>query len=369
MSPTFPEERLNPARWAQNGLVIAPGSHPTFIHGALPGEVVRASIVKRQAKLSFARTSAVEKSSADRIASDCSAFPECGGCSFRHVSYAHELEIKRQLIRELKPLGDLTADILEIFTGEPTGYRNQTRIQWDGKNAGFFGYHLHSVVPFPEHGCKNLSDRLNTFIRQHYKSQKSPSRETTFREPGIAVDPTKAGAATFDLPGGAWKFAASGFFQANKFLILPWLNFIKDLVPDATPLSELYCGSGIIGGWVGDRAKSYSGTDVARPNIEFARENFKARGLKGSFEVMDLEREVPELKPTCIANPARAGLSPAVCDAIRANVKTLIYSSCNPATLNRDLTRLPEFSLTNCAMFDFFPRTHHVEMVIRLDRK
>ncbi|MCE9599722.1 MAG: hypothetical protein K8S54_17315 [Spirochaetia bacterium] len=367
MSQIYPEEIVHPARWAQNGLVIAPGLHPVFVHGALPGEIARAKVVKRLAKYSFARSVEVEKPAPERIASDCAAFPECGGCSYRHVSYAQELEIKRQLIRELKPLGDLTID-LELFAGEPTGYRNQTRVQWDGDKAGFFGYHSHEIVAFPESGCKNLSDTLNTFIRQHYKSQKSPARETTFREPGITIEDRSTASAEFQLPSGPWKFAASGFFQANRFLILPWLNYIKDLMPEKTPVTELYCGSGFIGGWIRGLETSYSGIDMARPNLEFARENFKSRGLKGKFESMDLEREVPELSSTCIVNPGRAGLSQVVCQAINEKVNTLIYSSCNPATLSRDLTRLPGFSLKRSAMFDFFPRTYHLEMVVRLDR-
>src|SRR5690606_14632399 len=95
-------------KWVQNGLCLAHDDQgkPIFVHGALPGQNVRADLVKERSTHSFAVV-------LDAL-SDCSSFPKCGGCSFRHIPYADEIELKVSLLQEMPDLKPFL-DTIQVF--------------------------------------------------------------------------------------------------------------------------------------------------------------------------------------------------------------------------------------------------------------
>ncbi len=377
--PTFLD--VVPAKWVQNGYTIVPGAHPIFVHGALPGEQVRVRITKKTAHHSFASVEQVLKSSDERITSDCAAFPECGGCSFRHIAYEKEVEIKKNLLLEFRPLGGMLGD-LAVFTSQPNGYRSHVRIQHSGSAPGFFAMQSSRVVEMPHNGCPNLSPEMNRAVQNFFESFQDGPRGKKgwdgyrFREADRIYGPDHRGSVPLRIeqPGDTVVFQTpvDGFVQANRFLLGDWIRTICSWIPAGCPDTlELYAGCGFIGGCARSLLGSYEGAELSESSVRAARENFQRLGLAGSFSAVDLERTVPDPRPLCIVNPARSGLSSAVrnrlCERI---VKTIVYSSCNPATLNRDAADLMAagFSITKSAMFDFFPRTPHVEVVVVLER-
>ncbi|HMU82134.1 MAG TPA: methyltransferase [Leptospiraceae bacterium] len=372
--PTFLE--LRPLKWVQNGFTLAPGEHPVFVHGALPGEKVRVRLTKRNRNHSFAVLESVIEPSPSRIESDCSIFPECGGCSFRNISYEEELSVKTRLVREFRPLGEACGDF-EVFSAAPDAYRTHVRIQFDGKQAGFFSLHSNRIVPLPSTGCANLPKELNSaifgFIKKETRARTFAPRDLRFRISDKVYGPSHHGTVPIAIGSLTLDTPADGFVQANSMLIETWLKFIASLIgPGLPPALELYCGSGIIGAYVRENLGSYRAFDFNSSSIECARKNFSNSGLEGQFDVMDLNEEMPEPASLCIVNPARPGLSACVREGLKASsVRSIIYSSCNPATLNRDLVELlaAGFFVRKSAMFDFFPRTPHVEMVCLLERK
>ena len=171
-----------------------------------------------------------------------------------------------------------------------------------------------------------------------------------------------------------WQYAAGGFFQGNRYLLEPWLQYMRAAIPEGQPrTAELFCGSGLIGGYCRDLLGRYSGCEFAAPELNAARTNFKERNWSGTFHKIDLYRQAPDLRKTdlILANPPRAGLRKELCAALgRSGARHMIYSSCNPATLNRDLGLLEigGFQVRAAAVFDFFPRTPHLEVVAILGR-
>ena len=142
---------------------------PVFIHGALPEEELRVRISRVRQGHAFAVVEEVVTAAADRQASDCSAFPYCGGCSFRQISYDAEFELKLQLLGELPHLQHAidaakSANRFRTHRGEPDGYRIRARLHQATQTSrpGFYALHSNAIVPFPESpGCRQLADELN----------------------------------------------------------------------------------------------------------------------------------------------------------------------------------------------------------------
>lgn len=376
---------LTAEKWVQNGLTLGhnpQSGRPLFLHGALPGERVLARIVKETATHDFAIVEKIEESSPQRIPSDCDAFPACGGCSFRHLNYDLELEIKKDLIKELDSLNHAVHTAGgEMITGERNRYRNHIQIQSRNGEIGLFQLQSNQIVPLPNHGCLQISEELNRTIHdwsEYPESGRTPFRQTALES--VTPDRIQSGeilTETIQLSNKEnfqWSFPANGFFQNNRFLIGPWLECLRDLLPDHRPsVSELFSGSGIIGGFLGKKMSRYTGFESDQHAIKIAGQNFKNAGLRGKHIRFDLYNRVPDLNSDLvIVDPPRAGLNKSLRSAIiRQKPEIILYSSCNPHTLNRDLKYFydAKYEPVRSVLFDFFPGTHHLEIVVRLDAR
>lgn len=359
-------------KWVQNGYALGhdPEGEPIFIHGALPNEAVDLQRVARRETHSFG---IALTGSAWSGYSECPAFPLCGGCSFRHLPYEEEREIKLRLLRELKPIDQLLNGEVRYHGSPRDGYRNHIRIQSQEGRSGFYKILSHEVIPF--NGCRNLSPALNEAVLNYPgypESGESRFRETAERIYN-PVDLARYPCIAEIVAGRRWLFPSGGFFQSNRFLIEPWLNELASMIEnEGSSAVELFCGSGLIGGAVRSRVGNYTGIESDRNAIEAARRNFSDHGFEGRFICADLYREPPDLQgaETVIVNPPRSGLNRPLMERIAESAREIIYSSCNPHTLNRDLAHLMKrgYHPDRCAIFDFFPATPHLEMAVRLRR-
>jgi len=379
------EIELKPVKWVQNGYVLARTEEgfPIFVRGALPGETVLTRIIKVRSVHAFGMARSIREASLERTPSDCPVFPECGGCSLRHISYETEQELKRSLLAEFPNLpGRVSGFVWEEYFSSPQGYRTQVQIQRDESGAaGFFMEHGNRVIPLPDEGCRHLPVAMNEALRAALDGMPPPRKreKISFRWTGESLlgpgdlTPDSWTVRRIGESGEfSWGFSGDGFIQGNSFLLAPWLNYIRGLVPEGRPRTvELFAGSGLIGGFCRDLLGEYSGFESQAGAVRAARRNFKEKGWTGDFTQSDLYRQAPALKGVELAlvNPPRAGLKEKLCRAL-AEVPRVIYSSCNPATLNRDLGLLNRAGLETWAgaLFDFFPRTPHLELVVSLRR-
>ena len=395
---------LSAEKWVQNGFCLGRSAEvdtTIFLHGALPGERVRARIVKIRATHAFAIAEEILSPSPERRISDCEAFPACGGCSFRHMDYLAgnqrgsgeseaEFELKVRLLSEQKFLqACLDESAPELFYAEPLAYRNHVQIQFQlgesgvSQDRGFFSLHSNQLIPLPTAGCANLSPELNSAIQKWIPPRPG---KFIFREiEGKIYLPEAIEKADFlseSYKGQDWLLPAGGFFQSNRFLWPRWLEFIENTMteflnrpgiskPDTL---ELFSGSSLIGGVLRDKLGRYKGLESSKTALKAARKNFKHRKLEGDFLPGDLYRSAPDFQGTelVISNPPRAGMKKQLVQAcVNAEVPTVLYSSCSPATLNRDLGIFRErgYKTLKTGIFDFFPRTPHLEVVILLHRE
>ena len=227
-----------------------------------------------------------------------------------------------------------------------------------------------------------LSDKLLeqfpeiTTIINNINDQPNPTAVGRYEKvifgPGYITD--KIGKHTF-------KIDANAFFQTNTAQAEKLYSIAKefaDLQPGET-LFDLYCGVGTLSLFMADQAKTLKGIEIVDVAIENARENARENGVQNTEFVLGDMKDTFNDKflekhgmPDCIiTDPPRSGMHPDVVDQLaHLNVDRIIYVSCNPSTMSRDLKILKEFyDIERVQPVDMFPQTYHIEAVARLVRK
>lgn len=371
-------------KWVNGGYCLAHHEgHAVFVEGGLPGELVDITVIKHGNREWFGIVDSILEPSPNRIPSDCPVYLECGGCSYRHLSYEGELKLKTELLTSMFPNWKGNT---EVFFGPSEGYRNNVQWQVADKKIGFFARNTHRIIQNSSTNCKNVDKRLliensNTYLEQYRISKKSNFRKNQKSDKTISLRISKEKIVRYEseetdveVLSTELKVPAKGFFQINQFLLGTWLTKIKDLIPNSSDVLELFCGCGTIGIVLRDKISSLYGIESHDKSIEYAKHNAKINGIKSfQYETKDLfQRSLPkEVKKYSVwlVNPPRAGLSKGIVDSIYTfKPKLVIYSSCNPSTLRRDITSLEKFGyqMDSLNLFDFFPRTNHYEVLVRL---
>jgi len=330
-----------------NGCVV-------FVDGAVRGDICEIAITKVLKRVCYAKITEIIKLSEHRIPVDCPVFEKCGGCDYRHISYEEELYAKRKKVNDaLRRIGGVNIECEDILsTGKINGYRNNIQLKSDGKKIGFYSAQSHEIVEINH--CFLINDEMNKALRQG-KTKIRTSVETI-------------GDLTFHI-------SPEAFFQVNTeaaFLLYEKAREYADLKPHEF-LLDLYCGTGTITLFVGRGAKKALGVELNASAIEDARKNAVLNKIKNvDFLCADVsELDTREIAPDCIiADPPRKGLAYSVVQKIEEFAPArIVYISCDPATLARDIKLLENYVVTRVCATDMFSRTKHVECTALLKRK
>ena len=176
-----------------------------------------------------------------------------------------------------------------------------------------------------------------------------------------------------ELDGLKFKLSLGSFFQVNPHQSVKLYSLVADWVKDESGLIvDAYSGNGGIALWLTRAGHRVLGIDEFAPAIEDAKESAELNGLSNCrFEAGTLESRLEALQQesigTLIVDPPRKGLSKEVVEAIpQLSPKRLVYVSCNPATLARDLALLPQYAIQDIRVIDMFPQTPHIETAVLL---
>jgi tRNA/tmRNA/rRNA uracil-C5-methylase (TrmA/RlmC/RlmD family) len=334
----------------------------------LSGEVVEAEVTEVKKRFARARLVRVIQPSPERVQAPCRYFGDCGGCQYQHVAYPEQLRLKHKQISDLfQRIGDIDPKLIApvIPCPQPYGYRNRIMIrsQWDkfkqGLNIGFIRADNRLVVDIEE--CKIAEPALNDQIK-HVRGHPPPKG-------GIKV--------VLRIPPDGWEVPQDSFFQNNFFLLPKLIEVVRQMLQQggARHLVDVYCGVGFFSLELAHFVESFTGVELDRLAIKAARRNAEKRGRSnGSFIAGDAAELLPgllmRLKPeatTVLLDPPRKGCPPAMLERLRdVRPAQVIYVSCHPATMARDLNILCRegvFKLTQMMPLDMFPQTAHVESV------
>ncbi len=417
-----------------DGLAHADGN-TVFVPYVLPGEKVRAATKSKKKKLVWAELLEVKAPAKERGKAKCAHFQKCGGCHYQHISAAEQLRLKEGILREtLSRLGGIAWDgkIIE-HSAEPYGYRN--RAQWAVRSGmpRALGYYLpESSVIVPIDECSVLSPRLTRAFSQlqdltrsgglpegvqeieafadsadekialnvaFEKFQKPPAElAATFRgalpeiESLLLLDQKKN---RFELTGpgclmqeaGGFKYRVShlSFFQVNRFLIEDLLKTVTSNARGSVAL-DLFSG---VGFFTLPLAKSFESVVCVDANLAATRDLYAnaetaAVTITSHNEHAEEFLRKTEVKPEfVILDPPRAGLGAQAAEKLaELGASEIVYLSCDPSTLARDLAvltsspRKPKeiagpkmrYEITEMHLFDLFPQTFHIETLVRLKR-
>jgi 23S rRNA (uracil1939-C5)-methyltransferase len=415
-----------------DGLGHAEGN-TVFVPRVLPAEELRAEVRTRKKKTVWANPVEVLRPSSHRIPAPCPHFGLCGGCHYQHINFAEQTRLKIGILREtLSRLGGISwTGEIAAHTAQPYGYRN--RAQWAVRSGmpRALGYFLpESSVIIPIDACPVLSPRLaETFgllqelarsgkfpigikeieafadsqdekiaLNVAFEAYPKPAAELTefFRaelpriESLLLLDEKKD---RFELSGpgflmhqaGGFSFRVShlSFFQVNRFLIEELLSAVTRGAKGQFAL-DLYAG---VGFFTLPLARAFTKVISVDANLAATRDlyaNAEAAGVEVTTfnEHTEDYLKKPQQRPDLVVlDPPRAGLGTAAASKlVELGAPEIVYLSCDPSTLARDLAVLtgsarkpaeatapgPFYEITAIDLFDLFPQTFHIETLVRL---
>ena len=382
-----------------------------FVPGVIPGETVRVTPIEQHPGFVRARLEDIITPAPDRCTPPCPVFGLCGGCHWQHMAYARQLLCKQAIVIDcLHRIGKVHQCAVAPVVPSPDiwGYRSRVQLQvGQHDKIGFYRPRTHRIVPITH--CPLLMPLLNealAWYRTEMRRLQVPSGTQqvdmlalpqsgavliSWRDKRARVLRSNRWAANGQLHdcgsqplheqiGGLDCVRSPGnFYQVN---IGQNIQMIDAVCAAMQPLSgkricDLFCGSGNFSLPLARGNAVIRGIESNARAIAEARKNAAINAIDGAtFSIADIMGAAPglDLDPCdgVVVNPPRSGCTPETLALIeRLHPAVIVYVSCNPATLARDLGRLTQadFAIRHIQPFDMFPQTFHIETIAILDRK
>ncbi len=387
-----------------------------FVENGLPddeGEVLITEIKKNYAR---GRMVSFNQTSSSKQEAPCPFYNECGGCDLQHQLYKDQLAFKEDKIKTaLTRIGGFNNVLInKIIFDEQFYYRNKVTLKVDGEQLGFYKRNTNEIVEIDN--CIISNEKINeiikmlkTFVRHYNKNNfKSimirysdalmisvDSRNDKLSSELVAflinkISNIKSISLNNKIIYGenyieekidnlTFKLSPTSFYQVNinvmKKLYCKTIEYVTKI--ENKTILDLYCGIGTISILLANHAKSVVGIEMVKSAVDNAIDNLAINGINNVMFIhgkveksLDLLEE--ETVDTIVMDPPRNGVDKKTLDTIiKINPQQIVYISCNPATLARDLKILSEhkYELVEVTPFDMFPQTNHVECVVLLYKK
>jgi 23S rRNA (uracil1939-C5)-methyltransferase len=399
-----------------------------FVPFVLAGEKIEAALTEEKPGFARARAETIVEPSAHRVPPPCPHFGSCGGCHYQHASYEHQLDIKKEILREnLRRMAKIELECeIQVHPSPPWNYRNRSRLQVRTRPefaAGYYKFASHELLPVEEcpissplinHGIEmlwqagragkvvegvreveffaNADDTkllieilcapearraaVRGWIEELCASMPEIAGVVAFREPqkGVQERLVAAGASelTYQTKKAAYRVSAGAFFQTNRFLTDELVDVVTAGRSGELAI-DLYAGVGLFSTALACDIRHVVSVEMSQISSNDLRYNLPANGkaVQAAAEQY-LTKAVSTGKPDLIiVDPPRGGLGDTTARAM-ANMAAprVTYVSCDPATLARDLVPLKAagYRVEELHLVDLFPQTYHLETVAHLIR-
>lgn len=368
-----------------------------FVPFYLPGEVVENGELLKKSEF--------------RITPVCSYFKTCGGCHLQHLKYEETLKFKEDKIKNIFKKFKIKVKVLPC---EPSpkiyNYRNKLTLKCDGEKLGLYKINTHEVVDIAE--CKISSNEINRAIKIIREINLNNVREIilqnylnniliTFKiidKNYNNIIPLKDKLKEFKSYGIFVEYKNNTIFQTGEKYILkeefnikyPFTNNsfyqindeVKNIIysdilaniSTSDKVLDAYSGSGLLSACMARKAKLVTGVEIVPSATQNANKLKELNGLKNLQNINgDFVKElIYKINfNVCVLDPPRAGVNREAIELImKKRPQKVIYLSCNPATLARDLCLFCErYNISSLKPYDMFPNTHHVETLAVLELK
>ena len=365
-----------------------------FVPYALKDEKIGIRITKVNKRFATGKIEKIITKSDRRECVKCKSFNECGGCSFLHLSFLEEKKKKINFINKL-----FNTNIKEILTNNEYNYRNKATFHVKDGKVGYYSESTNDLVEFDN--CLLLDDRINevysilkninlsgiseVVVRTSKNSVmvifKGEKEDFNYDEliNNIKIDSIYLnnkllyGSAYIieELDNIKYSIYPNAFFQVNTENMKIMYDKVKEYAESGDKLLDLYCGTGTIGIYLKDNFREVTGIEVNKEAILNANINRGLNNLTGiNFICGDASIAKNNNYDVIVVDPPRSGLSKKVIDFLnKSNAKTIVYVSCNPKTLKRDLDLLAKYSMTKLECINMFNKTKHIECVCKFEIK
>ena len=404
----------------------------TFVQGGVTGDELKVKIIKAARDYCVARVEEIISASRYRIDTDCPVSNRCGGCIYRHITYDHEKQLKKNYVENAFRKAGVSVSVADVASnGKVTGYRNKVQypVGKDGK-IGYYKPKSHEIIEcdnciLESPVLYNIKKYIADFIlekkidclrhiylrcgaatgevmvclvssKKNFSSLDTLVNEVCGRFPEVKCFALNLndrdtnvilGKDTFILRGNPYiedellgcrfRISPQSFYQVNHDMAELLYSKVIELcdLRQGQSFIDLYCGCGTIGLCVASEAKTADmlGVEIIPQAVENAKKNAELNGIKNAEFICGDASDAPLHKCDCvIVDPPRKGLTPKLIDQLSdAEVERIVYVSCNPDTLARDCALFVEkgYKPSTVYPFDLFPRTGHVETIVCLNKQ
>ncbi|HEY9688039.1 MAG TPA: 23S rRNA (uracil(1939)-C(5))-methyltransferase RlmD [Coleofasciculaceae cyanobacterium] len=397
-----------------------------FVPWSAPGDRLKVQPLAGSQKPARGRIAEILETGPERTTPPCSVFGTCGGCQWQHLNPSAQRMWKRDIVAEsLQRIGKLPdVQVLDTIGSDEATWHYRNRVQWDVGPRGQLGYcqaSSHDVVAFDH--CWIIPEPLNRiadWLQEKFQSDTAlatrvkrieafvnrkeqvlvtlePIQDQELNRLAAALksafpeiigivsmaegrpEPKVLQGQAFlteTLGGHTFCISAGSFFQTNLEAAERMLAVMDEwLLPDSGSLVDLYAGVGVFAIHFSDRFKRVLAVESAKTALNDARQNIilvpAPHVAVKSGDVSRVLGNLSESFDVAIVDPPRAGCRPEVLDWLNRQVqRQILYVSCNPTTLARDLKTLAEggWQVQAVQPIDMFPQTYHMETIVNLTR-
>lgn len=380
-----------------------------FVYDALPNELVDVDIIYENRKFMEGKVIKYIKNSDKRIESNCPFYKECGGCDLRHICYEDELMYKEDKVKQIiKKFSSINVNVIKPIVGNGViDYRNKATFHIKCK-VGYYGKKSNEIISIDK--CLIVDEKINEILSYLKELDLSNVYEIVVRtshylddsmivikgndiDEKYYIDKLKdittniiiyynkkyktiyGKGYIFDMIGDyKFKISPDSFFQINTVQAKRLYDKVLEyLEPNNDRVLDLYCGTGTIGIYVSKYCKEVYGIEINKYAVEDAFINKEINNVNNiDFKCLDASLiNIKDKFDKIIVDPPRSGLDKKTINyLLNSDAKRIVYVSCDPITLARDLELLSnKYDIIEITPVDMFSRTYHVENVCLLERK
>ena len=391
---------------------------PVFVHNALPGEFVSVNITSVRKKFCKEIEKKIITPSKYRIDAPCKYYKYCGGCNIMHQEYSQNLKFKQRIVMDaLYKFGGFNVKNIKlnniITSTTKFNYRNKITLHVKNNKLGYYKEGSNELVEIDKclivdnvindcidiikkylHDIKEVVIRYGKYtdelmiifkvvndlridllddLEKHIKSLTSIYIVKNGKKKLIYGDAV----ITEKLLGKTFQILPESFFQVNTLQAENMFSKVRSYLKESDiNILDLYCGSGVISILLSNEKRKIIGVDIVESSIINANDNAVINNSENlCFIKDDVVNVLPIILKTkknidvLIVDPPRSGIDKkSISFILNLNPKKIIYISCDPITLARDLKLLSDsYDINEITPYDMFPMTHHVECVCLLN--
>ncbi|MBR4619202.1 MAG: class I SAM-dependent RNA methyltransferase [Bacilli bacterium] len=375
-----------------------------FVKDAIDGEVIDLEIVNEKKNYLVARVKEYIEKSDKRIKPKCKYYNICGGCNLEHISLKDEEKYKIKKIESiLKKFAGINTSIEKITSLNEYNYRNKVTLRVKNGKIGLLEENSHSFIEIDK--CYLVVPKINEVIfklKDIVKEEDGISKIMIRTSNDNHIVMIKIEGKVRNLSNfksicdslivndkviknefiesaildKRFYVSSNSFFQINKDIVEAMYKRIIEIIKKKSSYKvlDLYCGVGTIGICVSNYVDQVLGIEVVRESVDSAFKNKELNNVNNiSFKCGKVE-DIIDAKlmnfDTIIVDPPRAGIEKSAIEVLNnSKAQNIIYVSCDPVTLARDIKNLDNYELKEIELFNMFPRTYHCESIAVLERK